>query len=110
MERKTDRIRGLNDALRQHHAGGAILVTRGIKELGANLIRALDEAVSAYDGFDSANDPYDEHDFGSVKVAGYTVFFKIDYYYDFELSGHSPDPADPSLTNRFLTIMLAQEY
>ena len=37
------------------------------------------------------------------------IFFKIDYY-DRALSGHSPDPADPAVTQRVITIMLATEY
>ena len=31
------------------------------------------------------------------------MFFKIDYY-DRSLNGHSPDPADPTVTTRVLTI------
>ncbi len=31
-------------------------------------------------------------------------------YYDKALTSHSPDPADPSVTERVITIRLAQEY
>lgn len=37
------------------------------------------------------------------------MIFKIDYY-NLNLSGHSPDAADPAVTRRVLTIMLAAEY
>jgi hypothetical protein len=104
-----DRIRAFNDALRQHHTGGTVVVTRGVQALGADIVRAIDEAIARYTRFDEANDPYDEHDFGSVLVAGYTIFFKIDYY-DTSLRGHSSDPSDPTVTHRVMTIMLADEY
>jgi hypothetical protein len=37
------------------------------------------------------------------------IYFKIDYL-DQTMSMHSPDPADPSVTPRVITIMLAEEY
>jgi hypothetical protein len=37
------------------------------------------------------------------------IFFKIDYL-DQAVTCHSPDPADPSVTKRVITIMLAEEY
>jgi hypothetical protein len=47
--------------------------------------------------------------FGSFEVEGETIFFKIDYF-DKSLTHHSPDPSDPSVTERVITIMLAEEY
>jgi hypothetical protein len=40
---------------------------------------------------------------------GHMIMFKIDYY-DQSLSMHSPNPADPSVTQRVITIMLAEDY
>jgi hypothetical protein len=37
------------------------------------------------------------------------VFFKIDYF-DKSLRVHSPNPADPAVTERVITIMRADEY
>jgi hypothetical protein len=48
-------------------------------------------------------------DFGAFDADGHRIFFKIDYL-DQDLSMHSPDPADPSVTQRVITIMLAEEY
>jgi hypothetical protein len=55
------------------------------------------------------NDPYSEHDFGSFEIEGDKFFWKIDCY-DKTLEFGSPDPTDPSVTTRLLTIMLASEY
>lgn len=109
MRTKQELIRTLNDTLRRDHLGGSIVVTAGIQALDADLIRQIGEAVATYDAFDDANDPHGEHDFGSVTVAGHRVFFKIDYY-DPDLSFHSSNPADPTVTRRIMTIMLADEY
>ena len=52
---------------------------------------------------------YGEYDFGALTVEGERIFFKIDYL-DRGLTGHSPDPADATVTARVLTVMLAEEY
>ena len=108
MQDRKSRIRELNDQLRCQHRGGAIMVTAGIQAMGADFIAAVDVALTKV-AFDSSNDPYSEHDFGVVHVQGRRVFFKIDYY-DMDLCFASPDPADPKVTRRVMTIMLAEEY
>jgi hypothetical protein len=103
------RIRALNDELRRSLAGGVLVMTRGIIALGRTKQIAILDAVAAFDGFDADNDPYGEGDFGAFQVEGERLFFKIDYF-DRGLTAHSPDPADPSITIRVLTTMLAEEY
>jgi len=109
MTTKTEVIRVLNDELRQNLATGTALMTAGVAALGAEAVARIVKAIAVYDDFCHANDPYEEHDFGSFEVDGHKIFFKIDYL-DKALTAHSPDPSDPSVTERVITIMLAEEY
>jgi hypothetical protein len=106
---QTERIRTLNDELRHNLSHGHAFMTPGVAALGAEAIARIVKTIEVYDDFCHANDPYEEHDFGSFEVDGQTIFFKIDYF-DPTLILHSPDPSDPAITKRVITIMLAQEY
>jgi Protein of unknown function (DUF3768) len=109
MDTKTARIRALNDQLRQHLSGGMAVITPGVAALGAEAVDRIVKTVAVFDNFCHANDPHEEHDFGAFDADGQRVFFKIDYL-DKSLTYQSPDPADPSVTERVITIMLAEEY
>ena len=109
MTRKTDRIRALNDELRQHLIGGLAVMTPGVAALGQAAVERIVKTIAVFDDFCHANDPYEEHDFGMFEADGHKIMFKIDYF-DRTLTCHSPDPADPSVTERVITIMLAEEY
>ena len=109
MDTRTDRIRVLNDDLRQYLLGGVAVITPGVAALGQQAVERIVKTIAAYDDFCHANDPHEEHDFGSFQADGQTIFFKIDYY-DKNLTYHSPDPSDPAVTERVITIMLADEY
>ena len=109
MDSKTARIRALNDELRQNFAEGLAVMTPGIAALGAEAVARIVKTIAVFDDFCHANDPHEEHDFGAFDADGHRVFSKIDYY-DESLTYHSPDPADPSVTKRVITIMLAEEY
>jgi hypothetical protein len=103
------RIRQLNDQLRTTLIGGRLMITSGIRALASDAVADVLRAVSTFADFSADNDPYDEHDFGSVEIGGERVFWKIDYY-DKQLEYGSPDPSCPDVTARVLTIMLASEY
>ena len=109
MDPRTQRIRALNDELRQNLAGGVAVMTPGVAALGQEAVERIVKTIAVFDDFCHANDPHQEHDFGAFDADGQRVFFKIDYF-DESLSYHSPDPADPSVTKRVITIMLAEEY
>src|SRR3954453_17122759 len=103
------RIRELNNEFRRSLTGGLLHITRGVIALGGKQQAIILDAVAAFDAFNPENDPYGEHDFGALTIEGSRILFKIDYF-DRGLTGHSPDPADPSVTTRVLTVMLAEEY
>ena len=109
MTTKTEAIRTLNDELRQNFATGTAVMTAGVAALGAETVMRVVKTIAVYDDFCHANDPYEEHDFGSFEIDGQTIFFKIDYF-DKSRILHSPDPSDPSVTERVITIMFAEEY
>jgi hypothetical protein len=104
-----DRVRELNDKLRATLQGGRLMLTNGVIAMGPEAQEGIVEALRRYDDFDADNDPYGEHDFGLIVVAGNELLFKIDYY-DLDLTYRSPDPSDPKVTTRVLTIMRADEY
>jgi hypothetical protein len=101
------KVRELNDAFRQTLNGGRVVATASIAQhphFGAilNLVRTFSK-------FSEKNDPYEEHDFGVITFEGEQLFWKIDYY-DHDLTNGSPDPSDPAITCRVITVMTASEY
>lgn len=120
---RTERIARLNDLSRRAMGIACVVVAtegiRGFPEADQSLLREL---VETFDAFTPDNDPYGERDFGAIYQGvdgiwsasrpvdvAVTVFWKIDAY-DRELRFGSEDPADPAVTRRVLTIMLASEY
>ena len=109
MDPKTQRIRALNDQLRQNLSTGVAVMTPGIAALGRDAVDRIVKTIAVFDDFCHANDPHEEHDFGSFEAEGHTIYFKIDYF-DRNLKYLSPDPTDPVVTVRVITVMLADEY
>lgn len=98
-----------NDRFRQTFVGGLVTITPQVQALEAETKNKLLAAVRQFDEFTEDNDPYGEHDFGSVKLAGETWFWKIDLY-DTNYEYRTPDPLDLGVTRRVLTVMQAHEY
>ena len=108
-EEKRVRIRELNYQLRTTFTGGVVVLSAAVAAMSAADRGAALVAVRAFNHFDGDSDRWGEQDFGEVYAGNERLFFKIDYY-DHDLVGASPDPSDPSVTTRVLTIMLASEY
>ena len=95
-------IAKINDEFRKVEM---MTATKGV--LGLPNVLGLIRAVRNYDKFSEDNDPYGEHDFGSLDWDGQKIFWKIDYY-DPAFKGWC-DPLSPDC-ERVLTVMLAEEY
>jgi hypothetical protein len=86
-----------------------IQMTNGVAALGLATVNVVFMAIAEFSDFTSDNDPWGEHDCGVLTVTGHRIIWKIDYY-DRTRTYHSADPADPKVTVRVMTVMLAHEY
>ena len=67
------------------------------------------EKVSLFDDFNESNDPYGEHDFGSLTHKDNKVYWKIDYkdpHLEYQLNG----TFNLKKPIRILTIMFSHEW
>ena len=74
------------------------VMTRGIASLPVEEQILVMRKVKTFNNFNSENDPYQEHDFGSIEHNEEKIFWKIDDY------------AGNEGYQLVLTIMLASEY
>ena len=120
------RIARLNDLARKAMGVACTAVaTVGFRSLPEADQSQVRELIETYDAFEEDNDPHGERDFGTIYQLGdgvwtterprlrederERVFWKLDYYAR-DLQFGSEDAANPSVTRRVLTIMLADEY
>ena len=103
------KIRQLNDQFRKTGRGGRIMITQGVQALGQRAVQDIIAKIANHNEFDDDSDPWQEHDFGKIVHDGEKVMFKIDYY-DLAMKFASPDPSDPKVTTRVMTVMTAEEY
>jgi hypothetical protein len=108
-DEKITKISELNDALRAGTGSGRVMITAGVVAKGDAFVARATKAVQEFKDFTEGDDPYGEHDFGAFDLDGEKLFWKIDYY-DQNMENGSEDPANPAVTTRVLTILLASEY
>ena len=111
MERKKF-ITVLNDMLRENDLGGIVRESPEITKLAKPVREQIFLALKIYDFHMHRFYPDYTHDFGCFFVDGNFVHWKIDYYHKYIDASYGPDfdIADPSITNRVLSIMMAVEY
>jgi len=102
----SNKIAELNDQFRKNLTLGVVNRTNRVTAIDAE---KLMQSIASFDNFTEDNDPWREHDFGSIELDGECLFWKIDYY-DLQLEYQSEDPADTNKTKRVMTIMFADEY
>jgi hypothetical protein len=101
---RAEKIAKLNDRFRGMALD--VTLTQGVLHTVREVIELL-KTIEQYDTFTEGNDPYGEHDFGSLVWYGTKIFWKIDYY-DRQLQ-YGLDPLDVNC-RRIMTVMLASEY
>lgn len=106
------KIRELNDRLRKgdFSTNGFIMYTEYVKNLKETNRVLLLKAMEAFNEFTPENDPYEEHDFGVIKMFGESFYWKIDYHEAKNIGYCSEDPSDITKTKRCLTLMHSSEY
>ena len=109
MSKTSRKIAELNDLFRQTGIGGKIVMTVGVQALGPEVVNEVMTKIRTFNTFSKGNNPYGERDFGSITVNNEKIFWKISYY-DRALEYGSSDPANPEITCRVMTVMLAEEY
>jgi hypothetical protein len=124
MTDQTFHIRRLNDMTRTQPeiVNATWVTTRGVLHLlnGDNdrddtvlpapaRVAALRAAIATFNDWTEGNDPYGEHDFGTLDLFDQRLFFKIDYYHP-DHDTLAPVPSSIELCRRVLTVMLAEEY
>jgi hypothetical protein len=115
----TEKIALLNDNLRAKLKinSACLSLTMGIMGLGKEALAPIVEGIAAYQGFSAGEDPFNERDFGVFELSigsgksaiAHQIAWKIDYY-DNNLELNSPDPANPALTCRIITVSIEGEF
>lgn len=105
-DHRIDTIRALNDAARSTFTGCLVVLTPTFEKLPLTTKTHLLKSVREFTDFDEVRDT--EHRFGVINYQGQEYFFHMAYQ-DLTLQVHSPDPANPRVTRRVLTVGVSSE-
>jgi hypothetical protein len=107
----TTTIAEINDRFRQKGDDplGRTVLSERVAAMSSDDRAAIILLVRFFNDFSEENDPYGEHDFGSVDHQDEMYFWKFDYW-DENYEFASEDPSDLAKTRRVLTIMHSDEY
>lgn len=103
------KVRLLNDFLRKTFLGGKIVMTASVAALDEVVRAEVLNRVKLFNDFTEDNNPHGENDMGFFEVRGGTYWFKIDYL-DRAMEYGSPDPSNPQVTTRLMTIGEQSDY
>lgn len=109
----TARIAAQNDAFRQSGPipsnYGKWVVTSSVHDMGPVFVALCLEAVGSFTAFTEDCDPYATHEMGGFEIQARKVWWKIDLY-DADYAFGSPEPANPEVTRRVLTVLFPEDY
>lgn len=109
MPHSRRRVRELNDRLRTAGPERPVDLIVFAGALAREDIPVRVAALALVRRFDDFARAHDTHDYGEVVLRRRRVVFKIDYY-NIDATEPSPDPSDPEVTRRVLTIAYANDY
>ena len=108
MNSKAERLRALNDQLRTTFIGGTVMITKGIEAIPFAKRKRILEQVRSFGAFDAENDPTASMIARSSKPRANASCSRSTI--PIARCGFIRRSADPAVTARILTIMLASEY
>lgn len=112
---QNQKVRQLNDLMRTNMPASLVgsknraVFSGSLTGADTEFKNAALNAVRDFRAFTEGNDPYGEHDMGTVEVGGEQIMFKFDYYAP-DLMHGSEQPWNAAETVRFLSIFYAGDY
>ena len=108
MPNDWERIRLPDSGLKQTMEGGIAIITPGIAALGPSKVKRLFQTISIFDDYCAVKEPHLPGQFIPFDFDGTEIVFRIDYVYK-TASRHSPAQTDLQMTERIITITVANK-